>query len=187
MNPRTTSRLLRVLGTFAVCASAGIGAQVQVEDAPEPGEGAPIPYSVTGTSFSFTGIAVIPPCSVGATDVLGCTFLNSSGADWTSLMLSINPGTETVFCGALFGYNSCAVQPGSAVTPTVLSFSGGPGIRQGQALAFSGSGWPTLTTFTAVANPAPSEGPAITPEPSAIALMLSGIAVIATLRRRRAD
>ncbi len=141
----------------------------------------PLPYAVTGMSFSFTGIGVIPPCSAGASDVARCDFLNESGVDWTSLTLSINPVSEQVLCASLFGYDSCAVQQGSAQLTSVLRFSGGPGIRAGELLTFSGSGWPTVTTFTAVVNDVPGG----IPEPSTIALMLSGIAVIATLRRRR--
>jgi hypothetical protein len=65
MNPRTTARLLRVLGVLMVCASAGIGAQMEVDEPPSPGDGDPQPFTVVGTSFGFTGIGVIPPCSVG--------------------------------------------------------------------------------------------------------------------------
>jgi hypothetical protein len=93
-----------------------------------------------------------------------------------SLTLSIDPGTEPVF-EALFGYDSCVAQQGTAALPTILTFSGGGDIAQGEILAFSGPGWPTLTTFAVVANEVP--------EPASVALIVSGLVTIGILRRRR--
>ena len=41
MNPRRPARFLRVLGILAVCASASIGAQLELEEGPGPGEETP--------------------------------------------------------------------------------------------------------------------------------------------------
>src|SRR5688572_16151882 len=124
----TKSKLLRVLGIFAISACASFVAQMQVEDPPEPG-GGDLPISITTTIFSFTAIGDIPPCFVGLEEVSKCLFQNDSGVDWNSLTLSIDPGTEPVSCGLQeFGFSSCIEQQGNALLPTILTFSGGVGI-----------------------------------------------------------
>ena len=173
----TNSKLLRALGIFAIWTCASFGAQMQVEDPPEPG-GGPSTKSVTTTIFSFTGIGDIPPCFVGLDEISKCQFQNDSGVDWNSLTVSIDPGTEPVFCGLQeFGFSSCIERQGNALLPTILKFSGGVGIPKGQILYFQGSGWPATFTFTVTAN--------AVPEPASIAFMLSGITAIGLLRRLR--
>ena len=172
----TNTKFLRVLGILAMWTYVGFGAQMQVEEPPEPGGGSST-KNIATTVFSFSGIGDIPPCFVGLEEVSKCQFLNDSDVDWNTLKLSIEPGSEPVFCGLQeFGFDSCTEQQGNALLPTVLTFSGGTGIPKGQILYFSGSGWPTTTTFTVAAN---------VPEPASIAFMISGITAIGLLRRLR--
>ena len=172
----TNTKFLRVLGILAMWACAGFGAQMQVEEPPEPGGGSST-RSISTMAFSFTGIGDIPPCFVGLDEVSKCQFLNDSGVDWDIVKLSIEPGSEPVSCGLQeWAFDSCAKQQGNAFLPTVLTFSGGVGIPKGAILYFSGTDWPTTTTFSVAAN---------VPEPASIALMMSGITAIGLLRRLR--
>jgi len=173
----TKIKLLRVLGILAMWTCASFGAQMQVEEPPEPGGGGAT-RTIKTTAFSFEGmIGNIPPCYVGGSPVTQCQFLNDSGVDWDTLTLTINPGTEPVSCRPGFGFTSCIARQGTALLPTVVTFFGGVGIPEGEILHFKGLDWTTPTTFNAVAN--------AVPEPASIAFMASGITAIGLLRRLR--
>ena len=172
MSTKKSSQLLPILGILTLSASSAIGAELSIVGLPDDG---PPDLVVTSTSFSFTGFGDIPPCSSNGHDLPHCRFLNQTGADWDTLQVTIPAGDEPVFCTALFGYDQCDAQQGTALLPAVLRFSGGNGIRQGEVVSFAGSGWPMLTTFHIAAN---------VPEPGSIGLIVSGTAVLYLLRRR---
>jgi len=174
--------VLALFAGLAVCS----GGQLVLEEPASPGGGGATTLSVPGTVFTFTSPGGFPPCTSGGTDISQCQFLNSSGQTWMSLLISINPGTEPVdSCFALYGFApGCLQRQGSSSTPSLLYFSGGTGIRAGEILAFSGSGWPTSTLFTLTANtPFPPLVPV--PEPDTLALAIAGFALVAGLRWRR--
>ena len=167
-------RPLKVLASLAVFAAVSAGAQLQVDEPPSPGGGAQTTYTVEGSVFTFTAIGDFPPCFVGTLEITECQFLNASGVTWNTVTLRIAPGSEPVGCAALFGYDTCVAQQGTDDLPSLLTFSGGTGIRPNQILAFKGSGWTSDTTFVVAAN---------IPEPGSVTLMVLGIGGLAISRR----
>lgn len=181
---RTRAELLRLFLLLAVCVISAAGAQIQVDEPPEPGCCRPGTFFVYSTSFTFLGgLGDIQPCYVGTTEVPECLFYNNSGVDWNNLEVRITPGTELVGCAAKFGFDACTPRQGTAELASVITFSGGRGIRTGDILSFSGLGWTSQATFNIVANPVSDTNPV--PEARSVALVLSGMAAVLVSRRRR--
>jgi PEP-CTERM motif-containing protein len=127
---------------------------------------------VQGTQFNFSS----PPSGIGA-----LTFNNASGVDWTSLRLvefGVPAGAITCITDVFL---SCVAKSGSNGSTIILLSGLGPGfggITTGLNFSIqfecSTGCWPGNLPFHAVAN---------VPEPTSMALVLTGLAGIATRRK----
>lgn len=116
-------------------------------------------------------------CQVNGADIFLCDFINESGHTLTSLILNINPGGGLVSCPPIFGFAQCDVsQEGGPTAPTILSLSGGTGIRNLTGFGFTFEDWPTNIQVEGVFN---------APEPSTWILFLFALCMIGTLVLRR--
>jgi hypothetical protein len=156
-------------------AAALQGAQIEIRDPGDPG-GLPR-GTITTTAFSVFSLngssPSSTPCVLGGVDT-NCDFNNQTGVDWTSLLVTFSmvPDLdEDVFCTLLGGvFSAC-----DAVAPGAFYFSGGEGVPNAQGFGFRLLEWPAPVTIDFVAN--------AVPEPAALPLAISGLAVLAMWRR----
>jgi hypothetical protein len=131
--------------------------------------------SITGLTFSFT----VPSTGFGILH-----FLNSTGVNWNSLILTeTGVAAANVTCSA--DTFSCSVfafgQNGAKLVLTALGAGGGiPAGNSFEVLlsCVNSSCWPGGLQFDATAN--------AVPEPATIALMLTGMGALLTRRKLRA-
>jgi hypothetical protein len=142
--------------------------------------------SIPGSTFSFsttTGSNCIFTSPAGT----GCLIMNnnSGGGNWIGVRFLISQTVtplslvtcNTAQTGSLF--TSCVVTSVPAVTgdPTMVTFSGGPGIPFGTEALISIGLWNAGTTFAGTAT--------VTPEPASIALLLTGGGLLLARRKLR--
>jgi hypothetical protein len=144
-----------------------------------PGGTAPLtcPQCIgVGVNFAFA----VPPSGSGK-----LFFTNNSGVNWLSLELFENkiPSQDigNIFCSSVF-FSSCTPKTlGSGYVQIFLL--GGTGIKAGQSFAISFACfhkhcWPGGLQFNARANTSAS-----VPEPSTIALMMTGLGALISRRK----
>ncbi len=104
-------------------------------------------------------------------------FTNDSGDNWTSLEIETRgiPPENTILCGGS-AFATCMVQPHEENGFTIIDFSGGGGIANGDdfTIDLGTSGWRPNETFLAFANP----------EPSTLSLFVIGLAPLLVRRVR---
>lgn len=158
------------------------GATLTFAEPPEPGGGGPptaVLSSLTFTLFLPSGSS--PPCLVNGDQFDLCQFQNSSGFDWTSVMVEISP-SQSALCDLVnIGFTACS--GGSAQA----TFSGGAGIPNGSLFGLRFSGWEANSTFVFTASPpgGPSAPVPQIPEPSSVALVALGLLSLTVRARHR--
>jgi hypothetical protein len=132
--------------------------------------------TVTGFTFGFS----VPSKGFGVLN-----FLNASGATWTSLILTeTGVAAANISCSAPGVFSCTVVALGSNAAKIVLTATAGfTGIPNGNSFEIAlgcvnSTCWPANLSVSAAAN--------AVPEPSTIALMLTGLGAVLTRRKLRA-
>ena len=158
----------------------------------EPGGGGP-PESHIGTlTFTFTSLLGTSPsqsaCVIAGVNDDVCDFVNVSGQTWNTLTFVVSPGAPLTSCAAFNSdLSSCApVQQGDSTTPSILFFSGGQGLVNGEAFGIAIVGWSDNTSVLVCANGSCSGPPTgVAPEPQSWLLLVVGVGGFYLLRGAR--
>jgi hypothetical protein len=146
----------------------------------EPGGGGPPASHIGGLTFSFTSATGtspgLSPCVIAGISDSVCDFVNVSGQAWETLTITVTPGHSLTACAPISVFYSACVptQQGDSSTPSILSFSGTPGIGDAEAFSLAVVGWDPGTRFAVSANGAPPPSEA-SPEPGTWLLLLGGL------------
>lgn len=173
------------LSLMMICGpAAAVAAQIVELEPSVPGGGGPPISHIGGLTFSFisrTGTSPSQgPCFIEGIDNNPCDFVNVSGQTWQTLVFIASPGNTLTSCAILEPFfTTCSVdQQGTSVLPSIVRFSGGPGIQSSEAFGLAVVGWAPDTTFTITANAPPA-----VPEPGTWCMMLLGLGCVVAARK----
>lgn len=165
-------RLFRVLTLSALWAACATAAFADAEPAPDPH------VIINDPSGYFTGVGLE---FTFTTDDQGggfFSFTNVSGETFHNLELYVPdlPTSDMTCSGSAFAF--CAIEPGEDNFAAVIDFWGGPGLGNNDSFTIDMglSGWTPDSQFKVLAN---------APEPSSLALFLTGIVPVGWRLRRR--